>query len=38
VTVTFHKPIPLGDFGTREELMEKVRAAINAALPLEYQS
>jgi 1-acyl-sn-glycerol-3-phosphate acyltransferase len=38
VTVTFHKPIPPGDFGTREELMEKVRAAITAALPLEYQS
>jgi 1-acyl-sn-glycerol-3-phosphate acyltransferase len=33
VTVTFHKPIAPPDFGTREELMEKVRVAISSALP-----
>lgn len=38
VTVTFHAPIAPAEFGTREELMEKVRAAINSALPSEYQS
>jgi 1-acyl-sn-glycerol-3-phosphate acyltransferase len=38
VTVTFHKPIAPADFGTREELTEKVRAAINSALPQEYRS
>jgi 1-acyl-sn-glycerol-3-phosphate acyltransferase len=38
VTVTFHPPIEPSEFGTREELMEKVRATINGALPPEYQS
>jgi 1-acyl-sn-glycerol-3-phosphate acyltransferase len=38
VTVTFHQPIPPEDFGSREELMEKVRAAINGGLPEEYRS
>ena len=38
VTVTFHKPISPADFGTREELMERVRSTINSGLPLEYQS
>ena len=38
VTVSFHQPIAPADFGTREDLMEKVRASINAALPPEYQS
>jgi 1-acyl-sn-glycerol-3-phosphate acyltransferase len=37
VTVTFHSPIQPAEFGTREELMERVRAALNAALPPEYQ-
>lgn len=38
VTVTFHPPIEPADFGTRECLMEKVRGAINSALPEEYRS
>ena len=38
VKVTFHPPIEPSEFGTREQLMEKVRAAINAALPPEYRS
>jgi 1-acyl-sn-glycerol-3-phosphate acyltransferase len=38
VTVSFHQPIPAEDFGSREELMEKVRAAINGGLPEEYRS
>jgi 1-acyl-sn-glycerol-3-phosphate acyltransferase len=38
VTVTFHQPIAPAGFGAREDLMEKVRAAINSALPPEYQS
>ena len=38
VVVTFHDPIPPSAFGSREELMEKVRAKINNALPPEYQS
>ena len=33
VTVQFHDPIEPADFGTREELMTKVRAAINSGLP-----
>ncbi len=37
VTVTFHKAIEPAEFGTRDQLMEKVRAAINAGLPPEYQ-
>ena len=38
VTLIFHKPIAPEEFGTREELMEKVRAVINGGLPKEYQS
>jgi 1-acyl-sn-glycerol-3-phosphate acyltransferase len=38
VVVTFHSPIPTTEFGSREELMAKVRAKINRALPAEYQS
>jgi len=38
VTVIFHKPIEPSEFGSREELMQKVRAAINSGLPQEYQS
>jgi 1-acyl-sn-glycerol-3-phosphate acyltransferase len=38
VTVTFHKPIEPAEFGARDNLMEKVRAAINTGLPLEYRS
>lgn len=38
VTVIFHKPIEPAEFGSREELMQKVRAAINSGLPKEYQS
>jgi 1-acyl-sn-glycerol-3-phosphate acyltransferase len=38
VTVTFHQPIAPTEFGTRENLMEKVRTAISSALPPEYQS
>ncbi|MFZ0816951.1 MAG: lysophospholipid acyltransferase family protein [Candidatus Sulfotelmatobacter sp.] len=36
-TVIFHPPIEPSDFGRRECLMEKVRAAINSGLPLKYQ-
>ena len=35
VTVTFHPPIEPSEFGTRESLMERVRAAIRSALPPE---
>ena len=38
VTITFHEPIPVAEFGSRPELMEKVRTVINGALPAEYQS
>jgi 1-acyl-sn-glycerol-3-phosphate acyltransferase len=38
VTLTFHEPIQPEEFGTRGELMEKVRAAINSGLPEEDQS
>jgi 1-acyl-sn-glycerol-3-phosphate acyltransferase len=37
VTLIFHKPIEPEEFGTRDELMEKVRATINGGLPEEYQ-
>ena len=37
VTVTFHSPIEPEDFGTRENLMAKVRTAINSALPPEFR-
>jgi 1-acyl-sn-glycerol-3-phosphate acyltransferase len=38
VEVIFHEPIPPAEFGTREELMAKVRAAINSGLPEEYRN
>ena len=38
VTVIFHKPIEPDEFNSREELTEKVRAAINSRLPPQYQS
>jgi 1-acyl-sn-glycerol-3-phosphate acyltransferase len=38
VTVIFHKPIEAAEFGSREELMQKVRGVINSGLPKEYQS
>jgi 1-acyl-sn-glycerol-3-phosphate acyltransferase len=38
VTVIFHPPIEPADFGTRDELMEKVRLAIESGLPEEYRS
>ena len=38
VTVTFHIPVQPDEFGTREDLMERVKAAINGGLPAEYQS
>jgi 1-acyl-sn-glycerol-3-phosphate acyltransferase len=38
VTVTFHSPIEPADFGSREALMEKVRVAIESALPEQYRS
>src|SRR5581483_5672431 len=37
VTVIFHDPIEQKDFGTREELMVKVRDAIDSGLPPEYR-
>ncbi len=37
VTVIFHQPILPVDFGTRDDLMLKVRAAINAGLPEELR-
>ena len=36
--IIFHEPIEPAEFGSRECLMEKVRAAINHGLPPEYQS
>ena len=38
VTVEFHDPIEPADFGDRDCLMSKVRAAINSGLPVELQS
>ena len=38
VTVIFHDPIEPRDFGTRDELMEKVRDVIERGLPEEYRS
>ena len=38
VTLIFHEPIEPAGFGTREQLMQKVRDAINRGLPPEYQS
>lgn len=37
VTVIFHDPIEPRDFGDRDQLMEKVRAVIESALPQEYR-
>ena len=37
VKVIFHTPIDAKDFGSRECLMEKVRAAIESGLPEEYR-
>ncbi|MGO9404849.1 MAG: lysophospholipid acyltransferase family protein [Terriglobales bacterium] len=37
VTIEFHDPIEPQDFGERESLMAKVRAAINRGLPAELQ-
>jgi len=37
VTVQFHDPIEPSDFGDRDCLMAKVRAAINSGLPAELQ-
>ena len=37
VKVIFHEPIAPKDFGSRECLMEKVRAAIASGLPEQYQ-
>jgi len=37
VKVIFHPPIDPKDFGSREELMEKVRATIESGLPEEYR-
>jgi len=37
VKVIFHEPMAPKDFGSRECLMEKVRAAIASGLPAEYQ-
>lgn len=37
VQVIFHPPIEPKDFGSRESLMEKVRAVIESGLPEEYQ-
>ena len=36
-TVIFHPPIEPKDFGSRECLMEKVRAVIESGLPDEYR-
>jgi len=36
-TVIFHPPIEPSDFGSRECLMEKVRAAIDSGLPEEFR-
>jgi 1-acyl-sn-glycerol-3-phosphate acyltransferase len=38
VKVIFHPPIEPNDFGSREALMEKVRAAIESGLPEEYRN
>jgi len=37
VRVIFHLPIEPKDFGSREELMEKVRVAIESGLPKQYR-
>ena len=37
VTVIFHYPIEPDQFGSRDQLMEKVRQVINSGLPQQYQ-
>jgi 1-acyl-sn-glycerol-3-phosphate acyltransferase len=37
VKVIFHPPIEPKDFGSREELMERVRAVIERGLPEEFR-
>jgi hypothetical protein len=37
VQIIFHDPIEPKDFGDRELLMKKVRAALNSSLPAEMQ-
>jgi 1-acyl-sn-glycerol-3-phosphate acyltransferase len=38
VTLIFHSPIEPKDFGSREDLMEKVRRVIDSGLPAELQT
>ena len=38
VDVIFHDPVDPKDFGTRQELMAKVRAVINSGLPVDFQT
>lgn len=38
VSVIFHRPIPPSEFGSREDLMGAVRAAINSGLPEQYRN
>jgi 1-acyl-sn-glycerol-3-phosphate acyltransferase len=38
VRVIFHPPIEPKDFGSREELMEKVRAVIESGLPEQFRT
>jgi 1-acyl-sn-glycerol-3-phosphate acyltransferase len=38
VSMIFHQPIPPAEFGTRDELMARVRAAISSGLPEQYRS
>ena len=38
VTVTFHQPIEPAQFRGRDELMDRVRAAINRGLSVEYRT
>jgi 1-acyl-sn-glycerol-3-phosphate acyltransferase len=37
VSLIFHQPILPSEFGTRDDLMEKVRTAINSGLPVHYR-
>jgi 1-acyl-sn-glycerol-3-phosphate acyltransferase len=37
VSVIFHPPIPPSEFGSRDELMAKVRQAISSGLPEQYR-
>lgn len=38
VTIIFHEPIEPANFGTRDELMERVRLAIESGLPAELRN